>query len=140
MGRVLVPIDGSEPSDRAVVFGARMAAALGARLDLVHVLDVSRLDVYDGFYLSDERVARIESEVEERMLAAARALVPEGVEATTRVLKGPLLDMLLLEADRPDVELVVVGRTGKNRLERVLDGSVSRRLSTHARSPVALVS
>lgn len=82
MSRVLVPIDGSEASHRAVRFAARVAPAFGAQLDIVHVLDLSLRDVYDGFYLATERVSLIEEEVEE-MLRTARALLPDGVKGTS---------------------------------------------------------
>jgi len=138
MSRVLVPIDGSEASHRAVRFAARVAPALGARLDIVHVLDLSLRNVYDGFYLASERLALIEEEVEE-MLRTARALLPDGVEATTRSIKGSVLEMLLLESGNADVELVVLGRTGKGAITRLIEGSVSRGLAFHADAPVSLV-
>lgn len=139
MSKILVPVDGSEPSNRAVVYAATLARALDRELDLVNVIDLRQVDVYEGFYLTDEQLEQIETQAKEKTLAASSALVPEGVKKTTRLLKGPAVKMLIAEAEKADVDQVIMGRTGKNAIERLLEGSVSRGLSLHAKKPVTLV-
>lgn len=136
--KILVPIDGSEPSLRAVEHASMIAKATGASLDLVTVLDLRQVDVYEGFYLTDEQLEKIEEHAHERVLDVAKKKVPEGVKVQTRLLKGPALKLLLHEAEA-GADLVVIGRTGKNALERVLEGSVSRGLAAHCKVPITIV-
>jgi nucleotide-binding universal stress UspA family protein len=44
--RILVPIDGSDPSGRALQLGLQLAASTGAALEVVTVLDLGQLDFY----------------------------------------------------------------------------------------------
>ena len=137
LNKILVPTDGSEAAGRALDFAVTLAKATGATLDILTVVDLRQVDVYEGFYLTDEQLQHIETEAQEKVLAAAAARVGEGVKAQTRLLRGPSAAIILEEAERAD--MVVVGRTGKNVLERFLEGSTSRNLALHSKVPVTII-
>ncbi len=138
---ILVPVDGSGPSERAVDFAAGLAAATGAALELVTVIDIGQVDVYEGFYLTeeqlDQRRAHLQAEVLER--AAARVDPALGLSLRTRLLRGAVVKTLLAEIERPEIGLVVIGRTGRSALERILQGSVSERVAKRSADPVVLI-
>lgn len=75
--RILVPVDGSEPSMRAVDLAAEIASATDAEIDLVSVVDLHQVDVYDGFYLTKEQLSALKARAQEHILDDARARVPE---------------------------------------------------------------
>lgn len=138
---ILVPVDGSEPSNRAVDFAAGLAAATGASLEIVTVVDVGQVDVYDAFYLTDEQLDQRQAHMQSEVLEKAAARVPEslGLEVSTRLLRGAVVKTLLKEIERPDVEAIVIGRTGRSALERILQGSVSERVAKRSVDPVILI-
>lgn len=137
--RILVPLDGSDPSFAALDFAAGLAGALGATLDVVTVVDLGQLDFYDGMYHTPEQVDAIQTRVKQDILDQARERVPASVAAEFDVLHGPVVRTLLARVTGSGADLVVLGRTGKGAMERLFEGSVSRRITSLAKVPVTVV-
>jgi nucleotide-binding universal stress UspA family protein len=135
--RIVVGVDGSEPSREALDWAVAEAAAHGARLQVVNVYDLAPLIPPLGAPTSPETDIVVKSSqalLEEMTAGAARAvgvdidLVPaNGAPART-----------LLEAAR-DADLLVVGSRGLSGLRRLLVGSVSQQCVHHSTCPVAVV-
>lgn len=119
----------------ALDHAARIAAHLGARLDVLTVLPDTRVVPSLGDsrgYAVDQRRAYQES------LDQALASVPDEVRATGRLIDGPVVDALAdLTPDQTD--LLVCGSRGYGPVRRVLLGGVSARVVRHARVPVVVV-
>mgnify|MGYP000185735170 CR=1 FL=1 len=132
--RILVPTDGSETAAAAM----REAVALAARDDAeIHVLTVINTRTYD---------TSIESAVEplrergERYLADLTALAEaDDVPVTTAIELGRPARTILDYATDNDVDLVVMGTTGRGGLERRLLGSTTEYVTAHAEVPVHVV-
>jgi nucleotide-binding universal stress UspA family protein len=140
LNTILVPVDGSDPSYRALDFAVGLAGVTGAILEIVSVVDIGQVDVYDGFYLNEDQVDEWQSHIKEAVLEKAVARVPEGGPAyRTRLLRGNVVKLLLKEIEREDIELIVLGRTGRTGLERLLQGSVAERIAKRSVDPVILV-
>ncbi len=138
--RILVPVDGSAPSDRALDLAVRVAVGLGLGLDIITILDLGQVDVYDGFYLTDHQLEELQSKAKNEILEAAKARAGRASpHVTTRLLRGRAAHVLLEEADQPGVEMIIMGRTGKGAFERFVQGSVSRSLAAHSPAPVTIV-
>ena len=139
--RVMIALDGSEASQRALETACRYAKALDCVVDAVSVIDLSSLDVYDGFYMTDDQLTAVEEKFQKSVLEHAQEVATKvGVtEVRTRLLKGHAAKVLLDEAEKDDVEMIVLGRTGKNFLDRLVLGSVSAKLSARAACPVVIV-
>lgn len=137
--RILVPVDGSPPSDRALDLAVQLASGLNAGLEIVTVIDLSQVDVYDGFYLTDRQLEELQTKAKNEILDRAKARVATGVATETRLLRGRAAHVLLEEAEKPGVAMVVMGRTGKGAFERLVQGSVSRSLAAHSPVPVTIV-
>jgi nucleotide-binding universal stress UspA family protein len=135
---ILVAVDGSAPSKRAVEVAVNIAKGTGQKIAFVSVIDLRQIDIYEGFYLTEQQLAELEKHHRETILDGALKNVPkELVHENTRLLRGPVLKALLDEAEK--ASMVVVGRTGKGALDRLLEGSVSRGLSIHSTVPVVVV-
>lgn len=138
--RVVVAVDGSEPSLRALDVGVRLATAFGNRLELICVLDVGAHDAMRTLTMSESDFERAEHWIRDKVLNVANRHVPsDGPRVALRVLRGHAVSMLLAEAERGDVSFMCVGRTGKGALQKVLEGSVSRRLIKLSPVPVVVV-
>jgi nucleotide-binding universal stress UspA family protein len=70
---------------------------------------------------------------------AAQLLRAHGVEATTRALEGDPAEALIETAREAGAGLIVVGARGGSYLERVLRGSVAKKLVAHAPCDVLVV-
>ena len=138
---VLVPVDGSDASMRAVDLGVQLAAALAADLEIVTVLDLGQLDFYDGMYMSLEQIEGWQERVRKDILDAAMARVPdEGPRARFELIRGPVIRSLLDHISKVKPSMVVVGRTGKGALREAIAGSVSSALVHHLHVPVTVIS
>ncbi len=139
MKRILVAVDGSEPSLKAARMGADIALRFGAKLSMVHVVPKLLLppDVYG---LTIAEVEKEHRAYAEKLLEKAIAQLQEpGLEMDTVVLYGAPAESIAEEAARADVDLVVVGSRGHGAVARVFVGSVSDRLVHISPKPVLVV-
>ena len=139
-GPILVPVDGSAASTRALDHAVTLAVALHTRVEIASVVDLGQLDFYDGMYHTPDEVEALTRRLRTDVLEHARARVPAGVEHHAVLLRGPVARTLLQHAAEMGAGLIVVGRTGKGALERLIEGSVSRALAFQSAVPVLLVS
>ena len=137
---VVCAVDGSSASTRAAKFAAALAVAFQTRLEIITVADVSQIDVYDGFYMNEQQLTKMESRTHQRILDDVRPEVTAiSNDYSERIVRGHAKQILIEESQRSDVGLIVVGRTGKGAFERMLQGSVSRSLTLHAACPAVIV-
>lgn len=139
MKRILVAVDGSEPSSRGARLAADIAVRFGARITLAHVVPRLLLppDVYGLTTAEVEREKRAHGEAV--LHDALTALGGAGVEVDTLVLSGAPAETLADAAAAPDVDLVVAGSRGQGAVARVLLGSVSDRLAHLCPKPILIV-
>lgn len=126
---ILCGVDGSEGSAATAKLAARIAAATGARLRLLHVIPVFRGG--DTEWTLDEDEASPE-ELEPSVLAATS----RGVLPVREMAMGRPEHALLTVARREVTDLLVVGHRGRTGVKRVLLGSVSEHCAAHAQCSV----
>jgi nucleotide-binding universal stress UspA family protein len=132
---ILVPVDGSPSSSRAVKLAAEMARALGAKLTLLHVSPVKELPV-----LISEAEEPGESERVELILGAeARVARSLGVVPSIVVRHGRPSTQILRQVAQTHPDLVIMGTRGLTGTRSLLMGSVSRVIARRATSQVVLV-
>ncbi|MCC9711317.1 universal stress protein [Streptomyces sp. MNU76] len=134
---VVVGVDGSEPSLRAVDWAADEAALRGAPLRLVYA---SLWERYEGAHVAEDVGEASEGERPEVIVesAAQRAGLrrPE-VKITAEVLPEEPEYTLLRESRT--ASLLVTGTRGRSSLTEALLGSVSLTVAAHAHCPMVVV-
>jgi nucleotide-binding universal stress UspA family protein len=138
--RILVAVDGSDPSRRAAARGADLARRLGEGLTVVHVLPPPPI-FSEPAVLPD--VAELERRLYERGKAVldeiAASLQREGLKVDAQLLAGPAAEVLAEAAQSPDVDFVVVGSRGRTLVGSMLLGGTSHRLIHICKKPVLVV-
>lgn len=142
--RILVPIDGSETSNRGLAEAIRLARLTGGRLRLVHVADVLSLTGSAGLGLSAAPdVWGMLKEAGEGILNAGRATVQTaGLEVETQLRERPaerVCDGVIDEALKWSADLVVLGTHGRRGVGRLLLGSDAEQIVRSSPVPVLLV-
>lgn len=136
---VVVGVDGSDESLRAVRFGVAEAARLRVPLQLVNAFDQAT-DRVVGQPTLGTRDRDISLAQAHRAVAAAATIAESeapGVEIEQHVVVGFPVEVLVDESRR--AHLLVVGNRGLSRIEGMLVGSVSVALAAHADCPVVIV-
>ena len=134
---VLVPTDGSEGATVAVDWGVGLADVYDATCHALFSADAGRFTggaapstVLTDLATEEERAA-LET-VRERARAA-------GVEVAETATEGPPVRDILEYVDDAEIDLVVMGTSGRSGLERHLLGSVTENVVRHADVPVCCV-
>lgn len=138
---VLVGVDGSDASGRAVIFARDRAAALDLHLVLAHVIPWSPY----SFTTPEEnevRGARRKAELEaarEQVLDPAVAMVGDVAPCIAVARHGDRVDLLNALAREHDATHILIGRTGEGRVRARVFGSVPAQLVQVADVPVTVV-
>jgi nucleotide-binding universal stress UspA family protein len=132
--KVLVPIDFSEPSDTALLYGRKLAKAFGAELHVLHVMENQFLRA------SFKSTAAIETgmanQVSERLSLEDRTTL-RAVSAV-RISDDPS-DEIIRYAEDEEIDLIVMGTHGRSGVARLLMGSVAEKVMRNARCAVLTV-
>ena len=138
--RILVPVDGSETSNRALVAALQVARETGGRIRVIHSMD-ELVYVADTAY--DPTILRSAREWAGKILQEALEVAKAtGVPADSRLVEAPgrrLGDIVADEAQAWEADLVVVGTHGRKGVGRVLLGSGAEQILRASRVPVLSV-
>lgn len=138
-GGVLVATDLSDPSLPALAAGAREAARLGARLFVVHVIDVSTTGPMGPLPMAMPG-SSLDVEIERsarRQLDEAMARLP--VAGEVHVVHGSPAAAILRMGETVWAGLLVVGSRGRTGLARILLGSVAEEVIRESACSVLVV-
>ena len=141
MRRILVAIDGSNGSMRALDFAARQAGySPAAELHVLTVQPASAANTAFEIYVSAERLQEIAAERSRDILAAAaERLKGAGFAVELEQLTGEPAETIADRAAELGCESIVMGTHGLGKLGVLLVGSVAQRVLHHATLPVTLV-
>lgn len=141
LARILVPVDGSAGSDRAVDMAALLAQASGAVLDLLYVsyFDRDTDDTAAQVSWLPDNVVGSSAKAAAAILDRAQARVPEDVQAELHTVTGIPAQKIVEFAAQHGHELVVVGGRGLGLVEGFLLGSVSQAVMESAKGTVLIV-
>jgi len=133
--RIVVGVDGSEPSVEALRQAQRLATPLGAKVQALACWEYPQM--YDGYVMMgiegfEEGAKKILDEAVEQAFGAE---TPANVTSTL-VRSHPR--EALIDASR-DADMIVVGRRGHGGFGGLLLGSVSSAVVAHAHCPVMVV-
>ena len=141
MRRILVAIDGSEGSMRALDFAARQAGyAPAAVLHVLTIQPAAAANTAWEIYVSAERLQEIAVERSREILAAAgERLKGAKFRVHLEQLTGEPAETIANRAAELGCESIVLGTHGLGKLGVLLMGSVAQRVLHHATPPVTLV-
>ena len=128
--RIVVGVDGSEPSSEALDWALSLARITGA---VVHVVQAWLAPVSYGY----PDVTAFRGDVEHNLRLMVKRAEPADLAVTVELVDGAAAHVLV-EASR-DADLLVVGTRGYGGFTGLLLGSVSAQVVHHAACPVVVV-
>lgn len=142
--KILVPVDGSPTSNRGVDEAIKLARLTGAKLKLLHVIDLLTIAMTPeaGAALTAQ-MAELLTEGGKTILADAKARVQAaGLDVDTELidsLAGRVCDQVVDVAQAWGADLIVIGTHGRRGVGRLMIGSDAEQIVRHAPVPVLLV-
>lgn len=136
--KIIVPIDFSECSQKALQYALPFAEQFGAQIVLLHVCEpfipmpeMSAVDVG----LIEARIR----EQSQRQLTELQARLPDDLEAESHLRIGRPHVEIVQAAKDLDADLIIISTHGRTGLGHVLLGSTAERVAQRADCPVMIV-
>ena len=137
---ILVPIDFSAASDRALAYARTLAEPFGATLHLLHVFEnpfAAGAFMDMDTPVPDDYVERLEAQTKvslEKLLTDDERTAGRAIVAARM---GPAAEVILeYVRDHGAIDLIVIATSGRGRVARLMMGSVVDRIVRSAPCPV----
>lgn len=131
MKKILVAYDGGEPAHRALDLAAELARVFEATVSVVSVVPVHPgrfpVDPWDDTSVHAQE-----------LLEARRVMRERGIEVELVEPSGDPARTIERIAEEGSFDMIVVGSRGLSGVGRVLQGSVSEHVATHAHATVVI--
>jgi nucleotide-binding universal stress UspA family protein len=141
--KILVPVDGSETANLALDKAGVLAKTFGAQVVLLTVIEpfpaltMSEMDLG----IAQQQYAQIAQQQADTTLAKASAAMQSmGIEAQEMKLEGVSAWRGIVDAaDNLGADLIVMGSHGRKGVQKLLLGSVTQKVASHAARSVLVV-
>ena len=140
--RILGALDGSEYSLKALGFAIDLAKKYQSQLVLVHVVmrQIYAINPPEAGILAGTAIVReLEAEGKAILAKGEETVKAQGLLVEARMRQGVPAEELLRAAVDEKVDLIVLGSRGLSQVRAFLLGSVSDKVSHHAKCPVLIV-
>jgi len=143
--RILVPLDGSDLSERALEPAFQLAEKFAAEVVLLRVIaldDMTAVVAGSGpqfMHLRDVREEHDRAESEAYLHGILSQAQANQVPVKTRVAFGAAPEMIVQVADQTQAELIIMSTHGRSGLNRFLYGSVAEAVLRGTQLPLLLI-
>lgn len=137
--KILVPVDGSEDSNKALNYAIDIAKKYSGTINLIHVVrSAATLTVAPAEVFLDITKQLIESG--KGILKESQAKINEsGIEESTEILQGHPGSQIVQFAEKIEADMIIMGSRGLGIVARFVLGSTSDYVSDNAKCPVLIV-
>ena len=139
--KILVAIDGSKNSLRALKYAIKLAGRMSeaSELLLVNAHDDIALRGASQFVGKEAVKSYLDDLSASELKDAIEAAQKSKLSFQTRMLRGQVAQSIAKAASDADCDLIVLGSKGRTALKDLLIGSVAQRVASLAAMPVTLV-
>jgi len=135
--KILVPIDGSENSEKGLRYACWLAGKVGATITVLHIISIPYTGESAVFHIKPlEDTAKLIMENAKKLLNEENCT---GANFVLREGSGNPGHEIIKFADDEDISLIVMSARGHSGLAHLLLGSVSDMVSKHAPCPILVV-
>jgi len=138
-GSILVAIDGSKMSEKALRTAIDEARVWKADLHVVYVVETGLFSSLPMDNTWEIMLAMLEQEGGKAIAEAKKEAESKGVTITAHLKQGHAGNEIVKAAEDTGADLVIVGSHGKSEVDRLLLGSVSSFVVTTAKTGVMVV-
>jgi nucleotide-binding universal stress UspA family protein len=138
--RILVPVDFTETSDKALEYAAELDKKFDSAITVVHAYQIPVYGFPDGAYIATADIAtQIANVAQTRLDALREAYKNRGVALSVVLRDGVAWEEINAVASEVSAALIVIGTHGRRGLARALLGSVAENVIRTATVPVLTI-
>ncbi len=142
INKILVPVDFSPFSNKALEYATELAEKFNASLTLLHAVVLFQDDINEEEKLHEyeEWLQKREISVQSQMNNNKEIVNKKGLEIETNIIRGiTAYDVILDFIHENSFDLVVMGTHGRTGLKHLFQGSVAEKVIRHSPIPVLTV-
>lgn len=139
--RILICTGGQDISVPVVKFSADLARAAGLKTTLLYVAGAVP-SMYTGMDEIEERLDELletDTPLAKHLRTSAEVLAKNNLDAHVELRHGDVAESILLEAEKGDYDLIVLGTSGSSTLAGMLLGNVTQQIINRACCAVLIV-
>lgn len=137
--KILVPVDGSDNSYRALDAALFFSEKLGSKVAVVHVMeDVPILHIQSEKLLT-ELLEDYKKQLELILAKSSEIARKKGLTIQTKLLQGNPGSTILDFCEKEKYDIIIMGSRGLGKFKELVLGSVSSKIVHHSRSAVMLI-
>jgi nucleotide-binding universal stress UspA family protein len=138
--RLLVPVDFTETSDRALDYAVELARKFDAAVTVLHAYQIPVYGFPDGAYITAAELAsQISNAAQQRLDALIDARKTAGVQMDAILRDGVAWEEINDLAREIHADLIIIGTHGRRGLARALLGSVAENVIRTSTLPILVI-
>lgn len=138
--QIVVPIDFTETSGRALDYALDLAATFRAEVTVLHAYQIPVYSFPDGAFITGADIAtQISNAAQQQLNEAVAAREDRGVKMTAVLRDGVAWEEVNTVAGQVHADLIVIGTHGRRGLARALLGSVAENIIRTSTVPVLTI-
>ncbi len=150
--RILVPMDGSRKSAKALEYAIEAAKCFGANILVLRVVTLSMLEMAwnspssggpiikrDFLKEADKRDRKTMTRIRKYLRGKLKVIGDSGVEGSLRVMVGDPADSIKQCCKEDDIDLVIMNANNRGWLKRTIMGSVTDEVLRTSTVPVLVL-
>ncbi len=135
---IVVPVDGSAPSFRALNVALSFSKALGSKISVIHVMEIVPITHIQSQKLLDKLEA-YKKEAQDMLSKCSEIAKEKGVTINTILLQGNPASKILDFSKDEKCDTIIIGSRGMGKFKELILGSVSSKIVHHSLCSVMLV-
>lgn len=137
--KVLVPVDGSDNSLRALDAALLLSEKIGAEVTAIHVMEDIPILHIQSEKLLRELLDAYKKETQQILSKCSDIATRKGLSITTKLLQGNVGSTILDFCEREKYDVIIMGSRGMGKFKELVLGSVSNKVVHHSSCPVMII-
>jgi nucleotide-binding universal stress UspA family protein len=137
--KVLVPVDGSDNSHRALDAALLLSEKLDAKVTAIHVMEDIPLLHIQSDKLLRELLEAYKKESQVILSKCSDIATRKGLSINTKLLQGNASSTILDFCEKEKYDIIVMGSRGMGKFKELVLGSVSSKVIHHSSCPVMII-
>ena len=137
--KILVPVDGSDNSYRALDAALFLSEKLGSNITVLHVMEQVPITHIESQKLLSELLENYKKENQDILSKCLEIARKKGVTINTILLQGNPASIILDFSKKEKYDIVIMGSRGMGKFKELILGSVSSKIVHHSPCGILLI-